>query len=254
MVVRQSASASPIANSWLADPGARPMRSGYVEKVRGLCSTGGPYLKRSLRHGSGARPRQADVLETMRDTNPAFYAPDMGQLSEASWWWDTAFEGIAGSVVAGLITVGALWWTIRHERNRSRHDALVVDVRAFIAATRQRTAWLRDGDDRFMAEYNDWMADLGFIVGRMSAKDHTLVALIQALSSKATNDAGGYIANMQDGTREMFVGDPRGWRNAAGSVVHYLTWWMIDPTTYRKWTDKQLQDAVAPHQCVNPER
>lgn len=48
----------------------------------------------------------------------------MGRLGDADWWWEHGLDGIAGGVVAGLVTVLAIWLTLRHERRSAQLLAL----------------------------------------------------------------------------------------------------------------------------------
>lgn len=46
------------------------------------------------------------------------------------WWLEHGLDGIAGGVVGGLLTWGAVWLTIRHERSLVRHS----EYRGFVVA------------------------------------------------------------------------------------------------------------------------
>jgi hypothetical protein len=57
--------------------------------------------------------------------------------SWASWFWDTAMDGVIGSVIGGLVTFLALWVTFRWERGHAADLAFLAECRRMIRETRE---------------------------------------------------------------------------------------------------------------------
>jgi hypothetical protein len=160
----------------------------------------------------------------------------MGGLNDADWWWNVALDGVAGSVVGGLVTLAVLVLTLRHERRLMNRQALEAECVRAIERTRGIRDGVLNGDPRVLLDFFSWMTDLR-VLSRRAERDHrNFVRLLRAASEEAaTNTSGTAKAG-----GELQIKNIHRALTAMQNVEAILGHWIANPTYFEQMDESKV--------------
>ena len=71
----------------------------------------------------------------------------MTRLTDSSWWWDVAFDGVASSLIATVVAVLGIWVALSHDRVMARDAELRQEFRQMRARSGELALLARDSSD-----------------------------------------------------------------------------------------------------------
>lgn len=137
----------------------------------------------------------------------------MDRLTDSTWWWDVAFDGIASSLLAAALAVWLVMWQLKADRRTAREDRVLQQCRSLVDLTRRVRAEhhprLDEGASRELLTLLDgWQPDLYAFIGTVRADEANLTK---------------YLTAAADAYASLRPGDVSQWdaREAAFSTVEY---------------------------------
>lgn len=157
-----------------------------------------------------------------------------------SWWRDVALQGVFSSIIGGLVTLGAVWITLRWERAASESKALETECRHGITFTRQLRRLLELGSSEFIpVMFYEWRPTIENVI-RMSADKNLCFNEGLKVAEEVVSFAGGGGFDARGLRVENLQEVLRGLQN----VDRLLNRWLSDPRSFESMTKQQCKVLV----------